>query len=280
MFYMYFYMLYFKRRLLGEARHAQIYGTFGRAYLVWKLLRLNGVRATRHSLKDLRERERERERETICWLHCDETTIDVDDSVTTHDHPRCINRYAVDIGKQHVDEVFYSVFGYRLCIDPNTYSGPIVKKSNRNAAHDGQIISGPVDAIDPDYVYLRLIDNQHGNDLVIDYRPLVIGNEMVYVYCKYRPLDHRFLNTNKGVNLRTPTECFSESEIDSVVKFCKEFGADVCELDVLRDNQTQKIYIVDVNTTPHSPPDALLNRVGLRAMRLAANSLRRQYLRS
>ena len=36
--------------------------------------------------------------------------------------------------------------------------------------------------------------------------------------------------------------------------FCADFQLDFGELDILRDNKTQRIYIIDVNKTPYSPP--------------------------
>ena len=51
----------------------------------------------------------------------------------------------MDISKTRVDEAFSKVFGYSPMVDPRTHAGPLVRKSERNGAHDGEIIIGPVE---------------------------------------------------------------------------------------------------------------------------------------
>ena len=49
-------------------------------------------------------------------------------------------------------------------------------------------------------------------------------------------------------------QVISVKEYALIVRFCKEIGLDTGELDVLRDKDTGKIYIVDANNTPGGPP--------------------------
>ena len=66
-----------------------------------------------------------------------------------------------DISKTHVSRVFESVFGYSLAIDPLTYEGPAVCKSELNGTHDGKIVQCPIPAqeVEPGSVYQRFVDS-------------------------------------------------------------------------------------------------------------------------
>ena len=85
-----------------------------------------------------------------------------------------VNINCVDISKAHVDEVFHSVFGYSVTVDPLTYTGNCVVKSNLNAQGGGRIISCPIDTIEADVVYNKLIDNEVEDGIVLHYRVPVL----------------------------------------------------------------------------------------------------------
>ena len=55
-----------------------------------------------------------------------------------------LNLRCTDVSKSHVAQVFAAVFGYPLLIDPRTYQGPCVCKSEENARHNGQVVTAPV----------------------------------------------------------------------------------------------------------------------------------------
>lgn len=169
-------------------------------------------------------------------------------------HKKVINLHSTDISKTYVDQVFNSVFGYSISINPKEYTGPIVKKSNLNAAHDGEIIEGPIQEIDDNFVYQKLIDNKTNTDTVLDIRVPVIDEILDFVYYKYRKHSERFKNTTTQTQLIKTDVAFSKQEIKLLHNFCKKMNLEYGELDVLRNNLDQKIYIVDVNNTPHGPP--------------------------
>ncbi|MDX1440319.1 MAG: hypothetical protein R3284_10505, partial [Rubricoccaceae bacterium] len=56
-----------------------------------------------------------------------------------------VNAWANDVSKHHVAEAFEEVFGYTLEVDPTTYTGQMVEKSDENARHDGHLVQGPLD---------------------------------------------------------------------------------------------------------------------------------------
>jgi hypothetical protein len=58
-------------------------------------------------------------------------------------------------------------------------------------------------------------------------------------------------------------EVYSRSEQDMLLRFAALIGMDLGELDVVRDNESGLIYVLDANRTSFRP--ALLTRSGLRA---------------
>lgn len=184
---------------------------------------------------------------------------------------RVLNLALRDISKKHVATVFARVFGYGLSVDPATHHGPAVCKSDENAAHDGQVVECPIPATDvrPGRVYQVLIDNTsewQGRPCVRDFRVVVIGSRLAACYVKYRPIEKRFSNKNLVAELCEPFELLSEEEASLLVRLCHEIQADYVELDVLRDNASGRIYVVDVNPTPAGPPNGLPDRSALEAV--------------
>ncbi len=195
---------------------------------------------------------------------------------------RVLNLQCRDISKERVAEVFEAVFNQTLSIDPTSYSERCVVKSNGNGVHNGRVIQCPVDRIDPESVYQRLIDNQveiNGRQMVLDLRVIICGNQIPLVYRKYRPLEDRFSNTNSLAEVATGRECFSKQELLDIVRFGKEFGVDYAEIDVLRDRASGQIYVVDVNYTPSGPPNHLPTRQGIKAIEAVALAFAGEFLR-
>lgn len=112
-----------------------------------------------------------------------------------------VNSQCRDISKRHVDEVFGRVFGYSASIDPLTYHGPCVKKSNVNARHDGVILSCPLQRVEEESVYQIVINNQLDEEYVLDIRVPVFKEVIPFAYLKKRPVATRFSNTNTLVTL-------------------------------------------------------------------------------
>jgi len=183
-----------------------------------------------------------------------DTTIRTNDPIF---NDLCANHHVInarcnDISKKHVEEVFQKVFGYGTAVDPRTYHGVCVKKSDKNTMHDGAIIQCPVEP-EQGYIYQRLINNAYGNDKVMDIRTLIMGNTTIpLVLYRHRSMHDRFDHT-EGHIMIDPRKAFSADEYEKILAFCREFGLEYGELDVLRDNDDGKIYIVDANNTPSGP---------------------------
>lgn len=163
-----------------------------------------------------------------------------------------INEKCLDISKQRVDFIFRKIFGYSSFIDPLTYDGSCVVKSDCNATHDGRIIRCPIKTKDDTKVYQKVINNQIDDQYVLDVRVPIIGKNIPFVYFKYRLITKRFTDIQKAT-IKETKDIFSEEEIANIYYFCQEIGLDYGELDVLKDNPDGKIYIIDANTTPFGP---------------------------
>ena len=161
-----------------------------------------------------------------------------------------------DISKSNVADAFERAAGYGLKVDPRTYLGPMVEKSEKNACHDGRIIEGPMEPLE-DKTYQRLIDNEIDGGLVEDLRCCIVGGEPTLVFRKRRLISRRFLNENAEVLLDDPKNCYTTDEIGVIRAFAAEIGLDWGGVDVLRDRSSGRIFIVDANKTDMGPPVAL-----------------------
>ena len=165
-----------------------------------------------------------------------------------------------DISKSNVASTFEQVFGYNLAVDPHKYKGPIAVKSEKNGAHDGYQTVAPLpvgEAADPNMVYQKLIDNSVDGKWAEDMRCPIIGGEIKLVFVKRRPLEKRFANLNSSVVLCEPDDLLSDVERAKLKEFAKAMHLDWGGMDVLRNKQDGKIYVVDVNKTDMGPPIAL-----------------------
>ncbi len=169
---------------------------------------------------------------------------------------RVVNLQCQDTSKTRVADVFAQAFGYPLAVDPRTHRGTCVRKSEANAQHDGAIVACPSER-EAGFAYQRLLDNEVPGGLVRDMRVPVIGTELPFGYIKYRPVAARFRNLNTKVELASVADLFSREEVDGIVRFCGVMGLDYGEIDVLRNREDERIYIVDVNATPSGPPNHL-----------------------
>lgn len=171
-----------------------------------------------------------------------------------------INKNCTDISKSNVEKIFSDVFGYTYALDSTLHKGKMVKKSEINAAHDGQIITGPTESEDG-FIYQKLINNSIDNELVVDMRIPVVNGRIPLVFLKYKPKSAQFAHYRKTRHKRKAVERYQASdlltgdEIKNIIVFCRKIGLDYGELDVLRDVDDNKIYIIDVNTTPCGPPN-------------------------
>ena len=177
-----------------------------------------------------------------------------------------------DIRKSVVGRVFQETFGYALDVDPTTHQGLAVEKSEENGKHDGRIVTLPMDEPRRDRVYQRLIDNTFDGEEHVDIRTPIVGGRIPFVYLKRRMGDRRFSNENHRVDLVDVDTMLSKEEQANIINFAKGMSLDFGGLDVLRDRNDGRIYIVDANKTDMGPPTALSGPEKLRAIRGLADA--------
>jgi hypothetical protein len=174
-----------------------------------------------------------------------------------------------DISKIHVNSIFEEIFGYPISVDPRKHTGKCVMKLNWNALHKGQIIECPAEPQEGDFVYQKLIRNETGDGFVEDMRVPIFGNKTPFVYLKYRSVKDRFIDrvhTNTKATIVEVSDVLSENELTNIYRFCERIGMDYGELDVLRNSDDGRIYIVDANNAPSGPPSPITDEDARRAI--------------
>ena len=172
-----------------------------------------------------------------------------------------INVHCTDISKSNVQSEFENAFGYSLSVDPCSYTGYAIEKSNKNAKKDATVVSCPIESVKSFQVYQKYIDNKIGENIYLDYRTTIIGNSIPSVVKKYwRDDKGQMPGTVVEAVAARPQEVFTPKEIKDILCFADNMGMDFGELDILRDNQSGRIYIVDANNTPIGPRKELSDR--------------------
>ena len=205
----------------------------------------------------------------------DETFSRAGRTLNSDQRSRALNERIEDISKTHVGRVFEKVFGYSLTVDPLTYEGLAVCKSDKNGTHDGKIVQCPIapQEVDPENVYQRLIDTATDGERSEDLRTNVVKGALPVVFHKYKSLEGRFGTSYLHTDVRTANDVFSSEEQTLIAGFCREIGLDFGCIDVLRDINDGRIYIVDVNKTC-MPVLSLSFKEQLRALRLMGGALK------
>ena len=185
------------------------------------------------------------------FIFDDKTESDIGKKLGAKMKAKAINHRINDISKTHVGKVFKDVFGYSVDIDPLTYVGKAVEKSDANATHDGQVVECPLtsDLIKPESVYQKLIDSTFGGARSEDLRMAYVGGDIPVVFRKYKLIEKRFGTDYDHVDVWTADEAFSSEEQTQLIKFCETMGLDFGAVDVMRDKHDGRIYVVDVNKT-------------------------------
>ena len=232
---------------------------------IYKIVKQLGWRITNKPLKNA---------DFVLFFH-DQTIKDGKDSFL-QGQSHVINAACMDISKRKVDQMHMQVFGYNTFIDPCSYSGKALEKSDDNAQHDGIEIDCPIAEAKAGKIYQIIIDNSR-EDRYVDYRVPVINGEIPLIYEKIKTAEKRYTNEVEESKLFDTNEKLSKDEQICILSFCKAMGAEFCELDVLRHNGTGKIYIVDLNTTPYGPPTGLSDHENSSAVEKLTASFKRQF---
>jgi hypothetical protein len=156
--------------------------------------------------------------------------------------------------KTFVEECHRAIFGYGMAVDPTAYHGEMIEKSVHNATHDGLMIQGPIRAeeVKPEKVYQKNIIARSPDGNYVDIRVSVFDRIPTWAVEHWKTPEHRFNGGSRAYNLVSmrPEEMFSIQEVDLIGRFCALYRLDYGELDLLRDSDDGRLYILDVNPTP------------------------------
>lgn len=227
-------------------------------YLIWPAVQLSGLRIVDRA-----------EEADLAFVFEDATRGRIP---AGHGLP-IINGRCSDVSKSRVARVFEQVSGRALALDPDTWTGPLVEKSETNGAHDGRVLEGPFPP-QPGKAYQRLIDTLAPDGMVEDLRCPTVGGEIAAVFLKRRPVESRFANSNSEVRRLNPDLVFTAEERTLISSFCHAFGLDWGGVDVLRDRSSGALWIVDANKTDMGPPTALPLDLKLASARAIGAKLR------
>src|SRR6185436_7447725 len=93
-------------------------------------------------------------------------------------------------------------------------------------------------------------------------------------FLKKKPAAARFSIQNTSVDVKRPAEVFSAAEIAQIENFCQTMQLDWGGLDILRERETGRLYVVDVNKTDTGPAVVLNWKDRAVATQLLADALR------
>jgi hypothetical protein len=188
-------------------------------------------------------------------------------------HARAFNFGVGDVSKSHVARVMEEAFGYPLLIDPQRHDGEAVEKGEGNGLHDGRLVRCPLIPV-PGKAYQRVIKTEADDGWAYDLRTACVGGKPIAVYVKKKPAAARFSIQNTSVVVTTPEEVFSPAEIAQLQRFCDVMQLDWGGLDVLRERESGRLFVVDVNKTDTGPAVVLSWKDRARVTRLLADALR------
>jgi hypothetical protein len=165
-----------------------------------------------------------------------------------------INGRCLDISKAHLDAVFTKVFGYSLSVDPTSFRGKCIQKSNMNARHDARLLNCPVASPVPGRVYQHFIDSLQPNGVYEDMRIAVVGNELPLGWRRITSADAlpEKLRQHYDRSIPVPTaSLLSPDEMTMLLGLCDELGLDFAEVEAARDWSDGRLYVFDANSTPY-----------------------------
>jgi len=159
----------------------------------------------------------------------------------------------------------------------------MVVKSDENAAHDGRVVTGPVEEPEAGAAYQILIDNEvparRRQAMVEDLRLMIVGSQAPVAHGKRRRKAERFANVTLEADAVSPQDILTADEIEATPKLARAAGLDLGEIDLLRDRASGCVYAVDINKTPHAPPSVFERPgTGWRLMRRAAEAFEEEFV--
>jgi len=262
--YLYYYFRYYTLLLRRGRRYVRITGEMhGRPYLSWKVFRVLGLTESR-------------ERGALAYHHIDKTWCEPAPI-------SAINGRCTDVSKTTVARAFEEAFGYPLLVqNPETFHGALVAKSEVNARHDGVVLEGPVAERQEGVCYQKLIDTRMEDGNFVELRTTVVGDEIPQVIERVRSGTERSRFRADAViraTLRQSREVFSAEEERNLIAMSRSLHLDIGDLDILRDRNDGRIYVVDVSKTVSASIPSTVSWDGIAKVERVAESFERQFCR-
>ena len=171
---------------------------------------------------------------------------------------KIINKNLKDISKLNLEKVHKEIFGYNLLIEPTKFDGEFISKGNGNKERAPLIPSYKLHKrklklgeVNKNLIYQKNVNNTDDNNNIIDHRAFVFNYKVKYVI-KY-VVDTKFLTrvgTTKKKEFVEFEKYFDKSDIIKINRFINKLGVEYGEIDIIRDRNTKKLYLIDVNNTP------------------------------
>lgn len=189
-----------------------------------------------------------------------------------------VNESCVDISKSTVMKAFEAIFGYSISVDPLTYSGKIVEKTESNGHHREKIIIGPIKPRSG-YVYQKYIEATAGPNQVTELRVCIVSRTVPLVYKKTRAhIAFRADHPKVQVKLVNPQDVFSDEEVQALLAMAESLGLEMGEMDVIRSDNDGQLYVLDVNSTACSPPTGWISIDAVKAVKRMSKAFKDAYM--
>lgn len=148
------------------------------------------------------------------------------------------NYGCTDVSKTRIDKIF----GTNLIVNPERYSGKVVRKTEEQCSLDEVVINCPAPAQDG-YIYRRFIDTfEDGKptDLRVFYfNGLLFVAKKIYLGAMFDRHNYKWVNVHIDI--------IPELKRLEIISKCQQFGFHIGEIDVLKDSNTGECFVIDIN---------------------------------
>lgn len=148
------------------------------------------------------------------------------------------NYGCTDVSKTRIDNVFKT----NLIVNPETYTGKVVRKTEDQCSLDEVVIDCPAPS-ETGYIYRRFINTFEDNKPT-DLRMFYFGS--VFFICKKTYLGDMFDRHNYVWELVT-NDVIPQLKRLEIISNCYRMGFHIGEIDILRDSNSGECFVIDIN---------------------------------
>lgn len=152
------------------------------------------------------------------------------------------NKGCYDVSKSRVAQIWEDATGYDFLVNPETFKGLAVEKSELQYKHDGNIVQCPTPRKEGK-AYQLFIDS--GNETHFSEFRVFYHFRVDFIIEKVKPKSDRWGWNGNELYYHEP-QLFTMKELEQINDFCFKFGLDFGELDMIRA-KNGNLYCIDVN---------------------------------